>query len=329
MSISSAITTSKAAAVLEPAGVHALDLGRAMDKVVSALSRKPTDTGAAYGVLVYAGSDQPEPNMLSATKAFVAAYMRARDALIHRASILVTHQDPDHVFSIEDDKSRHVRFFVGTAEPSVLKQRVKASPGVYILVGHLDAAMLDRAGLPPLPEQLRGLPLVMQVETIAETLKDRAKVFRTWLNPDKDLEVVHEDTQFEDAAARDSLEWRQQFMRAHECWSAAEVAAESTSTAKNRAAIASRWVREKKIFALKYEGQLCYPRFQFRDGEPVPAIAQVIREFPEHANGWDLAYFFASPNPNIDGRKPLDLLKSDPARVASLARAFAHPADVF
>ena len=118
-------------------------------------------------------------------------------------------------------------------------------------------------------------------------------------------------------------------MRSNPSWTSAQVAAESTSTARNRAAMASRWLREKKIFAIRYEGQQCFPRFQFQDGVPSPVIAQVIKIFPEHATGWDLAYFFATPNPNIGGRKPIELLKSNPARVVSLAEAFAHPADAF
>jgi len=72
-----------------------------------------------------------------------------------------------------------------------------------------------------------------------------------------------------------------------------------------------------------------FPRFQFQDGRPSPAVADVIKIFPEQASGWELAYFFVTPNMNISGRKPLELLKQDPARLASLAHAFVHPADVF
>jgi hypothetical protein len=55
----------------------------------------------------------------------------------------------------------------------------------------------------------------------------------------------------------------------------------------------------------------------------------VIRAFPDHATGWDLAYFFKSPNSFIGGRKPLDLLTEDPKRLEPLARSFANPADAF
>jgi hypothetical protein len=118
-------------------------------------------------------------------------------------------------------------------------------------------------------------------------------------------------------------------MKNHLSWTAKEVADQSTSTAKNRAALASRWAQERKIFAVKYEGQFWYPRFQFQDGEPLPTVGQVIQAYPAHANGWDFAYFFATPNANIGGRKPLELLKTDPERVLSLARAAADPADAY
>jgi hypothetical protein len=126
-----------------------------------------------------------------------------------------------------------------------------------------------------------------------------------------------------------TLNWRKQFMSENQCWTSAEVAEESTSRATNRAAIASRWVREKKIFSVRFEGQQWFPRFQFQDGGPIPAVAQVIKVFPGHATGWELAYFFVTPNSNIGRHKPFELLQKDPARLVSLAQAFAHPADVF
>jgi len=133
----------------------------------------------------------------------------------------------------------------------------------------------------------------------------------------------------ETAIRKGTLNWRKQFMSENLCWTSAEVAEESSSRATNRAAIASRWAKEKKIFSVRFEGQHWFPRFQFQDGGPIPAVAQVIKVFPGHATGWELAYFFATPNPHIGGRKPIELLKGDPSRLLSLAQAFAHPADVF
>src|SRR5258708_12624962 len=98
-------------------------------------------------------------------------------------------------------------------------------------------------------------------------------------------------------------------MSRNKCWSSSEVAKESSSTAKNRAAIASRWLAEKRIFSVNFERQTWFPRFQFQDGSPIPAISKVIKPFPKHATGWDLAFFFNPPNPFTYGPLPVDLLQ--------------------
>jgi hypothetical protein len=324
------------AMVLEPKGVQTLDVGSAMEQVVAALLKNGPGSGAAYGVLVYGTRDpKPQPNILVAARIFFHAYLKAWKVLTHIADSTHAESAKGPLQTIENKEFDHVRFFVGLATEKVLKDRVKPIPGVYIMTAHLDASLLKMLNLPPLPERFRDLPLVMQIESTTETMQGGNHPIHISVNEggalDTDLleRARKVEDEAEEAISRDTLEWRQHFMRSNPFWTSAQVAAESTSTARNRAAIASRWLREKKIFAIRYEGQRCFPRFQFQDGVPSPVIAQVIKIFPEHATGWDLAYFFATPNPNIGGRKPIELLKSNPARVVSLAEAFAHPADAF
>lgn len=321
------------AALLEPAGIHTLDVGHAMDEVVAALSKNRPQASAAYGVFVIHGArhQQSNPNMLKAATTFFRAYLRGWDAL-SQADARLSNNEVAQVQDIENTKFGHVRFFLAKDDVSGLKERVKPSPGfwVYILTAHLDSALLEELGLPALPERYRNQHLVMQVEHPVEEARESAEMTRTWIDWERAFEPAEaEEDRIKEAIARDTLEWRQQFMRVNECWTSTKVAEESTSTAKNRASIASRWLQERKIFAIKFQAQQYFPRFQFQNGTPVPVIAQVIRTFPEHANGWDLAYFFATPNPNIQGCKPLELVRSDPARVVSLAEAFLHPANVF
>jgi hypothetical protein len=325
------VAAMSSAMVLEPKGVQTLDVGSAMEQVVAALLKNGPGSGAAYGVLVYGTRDpKPQPNMLVAAKTFFHAYHRAWKVLTNIADFTHAGSAKSALQTIENKEFDHVRFFVGLATEKVLKDRVKPTPGVYIMTAHLDAKLLKTLDLPPLPERFRNLPLVMQIESEAEPMQSSYPI-QASINEGNllDMELLEVGDEVEEPISRDTLEWRQQFIRSNPSWTSAQVAAESTSTARNRAAIASRWLREKKIFAIRYEGQQCFPRFQFQDGIPSPVIAQVIKIFPEHATGWDLAYFFATPNPNIGGRKPIELLKSNPARVVSLAEAFAHPADAF
>jgi hypothetical protein len=93
--------------------------------------------------------------------------------------------------------------------------------------------------------------------------------------------------------------------------------------------MASRWAKDKKVFSVRFEGQQWIPGFQFQDGRPIPAVSQVIEVFPEQTTGWELAYFFVTPNAYLGEGKPVDLLRTDPVRLASLAQAFVHPVDVF
>ncbi len=113
------------------------------------------------------------------------------------------------------------------------------------------------------------------------------------------------------------------------CWTADQVASESTSVAKNRSAIASRWQKEKKTFSIRFEGKTLYPKSQFQDGSPIKAICEILNVLPDYMTGWDVAFFFTSPNSSLGGRKPLKLLKTDTKRLISLAQAFTNPAEVF
>ena len=315
------------AALLEPSGIHTLEVRHAMDKLIEAASPERSHAYAAYGVLIYhAAKKGPVPNIFSATGRFVRAYLKGWTALskmeVDVVGIGEGRKDRIDV-SEQNDVRYFVKVFAGKAAVNALKKEARPSPGVYINTAHLDTVLLDDLRLPHLPERFRNMPLVMQVE---ETEQKNSELLLGWENF---VKASSEEIAAQETVDRDTVEWRSQFMKNHLSWTAKEVADQSTSTAKNRAALASRWAQERKIFAVKYEGQFWYPRFQFQDGEPLPTVGQVIQAYPAHANGWDFAYFFATPNANIGGRKPLELLKTDPERVLSLARAAADPADAY
>jgi len=300
-----------------------------MKQVAEALSKGRSDSSLAYGVVVYGKEHrEPKPNYLVAAGTFFRAYLRGLQALSSITDVILTSPGEDHFQTLEAKDFGDVRIFVGNATPKDIKEKMQPSPGIYIISSHLDASLLENLGLPLLPQLLRDVPLVIQVKNAILSMEEGASTttWSRWGGP-VDLTTVVDNA--ETAIRKDTLNWRKQFMSENQCWTSAEVAEESTSRATNRAAIASRWVREKKIFSVRFEGQQWFPRFQFQDGGPIPAVSQVIKVFPGHLTGWELAYFFATPNPNLDGRKPLELLKRDPSRLLSLAQAFAHPADVF
>ncbi len=99
----------------------------------------------------------------------------------------------------------------------------------------------------------------------------------------------------------------------------AEVAELNQSGAENRAALASRWKREGRIFSVKHRGRDYFPGFQLdREAQPRAVIAEVLAQFGA-GYGWETALWFTAPNGYLDGRRPVDLLETDPEAVVGAA----------
>lgn len=99
----------------------------------------------------------------------------------------------------------------------------------------------------------------------------------------------------------------------------AEVADLTESQAENRAALASRWKREGRIFAVKHHGQDYFPGFQLTaEGRPREAVARILAALGR-ARGWETALWFTAANGYLGGRRPVDLLESDPEPVVEAA----------
>jgi len=317
------------AAVLGPAGVHSLAVGQALGKVRAALSKPNAASRDLCAVVVFGKGQAPhEFDYLKTVNAFLEAYWRGWRALSRLSKTARPHARAGQFQAICDLESSNICVYSGHASAKEVKEKMAATPGVYIVSSQWNASLLESLGLPAFPEPFREMPLVIQVKTTAP-FAVRAEPALGWNPWDTLARQVAVEDKAEQEIARDTLEWRREFMSQYECWTSAQVATESTSTAKNVSAIASRWLTERRIFALRFEGKTWFPRFQFQDGSPIPVIAAVIKLLPPHSTGWDFAFFFTAPNSYIAGRKPVELLKTDPRKVESLAQAFANPADAF
>lgn len=121
------------------------------------------------------------------------------------------------------------------------------------------------------------------------------------------------------AAARDAL------TREFGLLTGAEVAVLADSSAKNAAATAARWRKNKLIFSVPTAGGLGYPTFQFDgSGRPLPAVADVIAELGDRLDPWALALWFVGNNTYLGGSRPVDVLDSDPGPVRLAARRVAE-----
>jgi hypothetical protein len=122
-------------------------------------------------------------------------------------------------------------------------------------------------------------------------------------------------------------EARDRFLREFATLNSQEVAEMSGSTARNTAALASRWKADGRVFALSLGRTDRYPAFQFGDeGKPLPVIARIIEVFGDESP-WTLALWFAGNSGWLDGARPVDLLLKRPTEVVEAARRSTEPVD--
>jgi hypothetical protein len=115
----------------------------------------------------------------------------------------------------------------------------------------------------------------------------------------------------------DNARARVRFAEEVPCFTSAELAELAGHSARNRSATGSRWKAEKKAFSVQLGGRELFPAFQFRDGKPDPAVAQVLDALPPGMSQWQVAFWFVSSNPWLDGGVPSDNLD----KVASIVEA--------
>jgi hypothetical protein len=103
---------------------------------------------------------------------------------------------------------------------------------------------------------------------------------------------------------------------------AAEIASVAGFSASNPSAQPNKWKREGAIFAIRHNGIDYFPSYGLdpQSGyRPRKAMAQVLAVFGDSKDGWGLSYWFMSANSFLGGKRPRDLMASDPDRVLAAA----------
>ena len=83
------------------------------------------------------------------------------------------------------------------------------------------------------------------------------------------------------------------------------------SQLRNPSEPASRWRREKRVFAVRGGRAQLFPRFQFADGSPRPVIKEVLKRLPDDMTPWQIAFWFRSGNGWLDGKSPEEALGNE------------------
>jgi hypothetical protein len=103
---------------------------------------------------------------------------------------------------------------------------------------------------------------------------------------------------------------------------AAQVAEAAGLSGKNPSSQPHKWKTTGQIFALKHNNLDYYPSYgldpdRFR---PLPGMAPVLEVLKDYKDSWGLAYWFLSANGPLGGRRPKDVLATDPRSVLEAAR---------
>ncbi len=103
---------------------------------------------------------------------------------------------------------------------------------------------------------------------------------------------------------------------------AADIAQLAGLSTRNPSAQPNKWKKQGQIFAIHHGGVDYFPGYGLdRDTgfRPVKALARIIKPFDGHKDGWGMAYWFRSDNSFLGGKRPQDLLASEPERVVEAA----------
>ena len=85
----------------------------------------------------------------------------------------------------------------------------------------------------------------------------------------------------------------------------------------------AKWIAEREVIGFEWQSRTWLPVFQFNlfDMTRPPALEQVLAELNPVYDSWELANWFAQPNPWLADRVPAETLELDPFSVLQAARA--------
>lgn len=100
-----------------------------------------------------------------------------------------------------------------------------------------------------------------------------------------------------------------------------EVGTRADPNAANKHALASRLLKEGRVFAIERAGRKEFPDYAFDPlGNPLPVVREVLGILDGYSS-FRLASWFESKSARLAGRRPREVLATDPDAVIAAARA--------
>lgn len=114
-----------------------------------------------------------------------------------------------------------------------------------------------------------------------------------------------------------------EILQSNDWVTAREISKLAHFSSNNPSSQPNKWKHAGKIFALRHEGGDYFPIYGLDSGQgfrPLPALERVIATLATMKDGWAMAFWFASPNTFLGGRRPKEVLWSNPSGVLSAAK---------
>ena len=170
-------------------------------------------------------------------------------------------------------------------------------------------------------------PLGSTVSRVVERVPEIARIRRQELT-EKNIDALVELYLADDPVAEarraietDNARERARFLSDVACLTSKEIAKNAGHQAANASVTGSRWKQQGRIFSVPSRGSELYPAFQFREGQPHPTVAKILRELPKQMSPWQIAFWFTSSNGWLRGAPPADRLDDEEAVVKAAHRA--------
>ncbi|MFB9984856.1 hypothetical protein ACFSQQ_39670 [Mesorhizobium kowhaii] len=121
--------------------------------------------------------------------------------------------------------------------------------------------------------------------------------------------------------ARMTAEARRAVLESGDWLTASQIANMAGFSTSNPSAQPNKWKKEGQIFAVRHRGVDYFPGYALDSAgyRPIKALAKVLSVFSGKKDDWGLAYWFASVNSSLGGKRPHDMLIAQPERVLAAA----------
>lgn len=83
------------------------------------------------------------------------------------------------------------------------------------------------------------------------------------------------------------------------------------------------WEEDLRIFSIDHDDLRFFPVYAFPSQggvRPIPGLGEVLSILLSMKDGWGMSFWFISPNGFLGGKRPQDLLSTEPAHVISAAQ---------